>query len=205
MTSQMVPPRFPGFFPAFPAGRCRRIRRRRSPRRRIGTMLARCWSPCTVIRMSWRARRSSPGLPPPRRCIPGPVASGERSLNCKPTWSILFRWRRGPVGHHSTQAHSCGPCQLGFRMVDRRQAYPVVASDMIMPPTLMRSSGRRLILSTRKVATRMKQIVKKPTATVASSLTFSSFMPAFRRFSGCRGWWRQCWRPVGRSECRRWR
>lgn len=50
-------------------------------------------------------------------------------------------------------------------------------SEAIIPPTLVRSKGRRPILSSKNVATRMNAVLLNPTATVASSLSVSLVIP----------------------------
>ena len=61
---------------------------------------------------------------------------------------------------------------------------PKVARERIMPPILMRSNGRRPILSSKNVATKMNIVFTNPTPMVARSLSLEDVIPAFSKISG---------------------
>ena len=63
-------------------------------------------------------------------------------------------------------------------------ATPNVPRDRNMPAMLLRSNGRRPILSSKNVATRMKIVFTNPTATVASSFLSFEVIPAFAKIQG---------------------
>ena len=91
-------------------------------------------------------------------------------------------WKLIPVDPDSNKRRTTniwGGSDLGLRrrkkIADVRQSQimispiPRPANRKIMPAMLVRSSGRRSILSNKEVAIRMKRVLTNPTTTVASS------------------------------------
>ena len=81
---------------------------------------------------------------------------------------------------HNTKAHVNVRSEWSITMSPDAKA----ASDIIIPVTLLKSNGRRQILSSKKVATKIDTVLTNPTATVASNFLLEEVIPAFSKILG---------------------
>ena len=81
---------------------------------------------------------------------------------------------------HKAKAHVILRSEWSITMSPDAKA----ASDTIIAVTLLKSNGRRQILSSKKVATKIDTVLTNPTATVASSFLLEEVIPAFSKILG---------------------